>query len=95
MKIAVVSITRHGIAMAGRIAALLPEATLFAPEKFAAEAQAAVLRAAAAGAFGAALTPLFSRQALAQSAPSAPTPSPNSGSTKLDAVVNGFGYSKL
>ena len=41
MKIAVVAITRHGIAMAGRIVALLPDATLFAPEKFAAEAQAA------------------------------------------------------
>ena len=41
MKIALVAITRHGIAMAGRIAALLPEATLFAPEKFGVEAQAA------------------------------------------------------
>ena len=41
MKIALVAITRHGIAMGGRIAALLPEATLFSPEKFAAEAQAA------------------------------------------------------
>ena len=40
-RIALVAITRHGIAMAGRIAALLPEATLFAPEKFVAEAQAA------------------------------------------------------
>ena len=41
MKIAVVAITRHGIAMAGRIVSLLPGATLFAPEKFRAEAQAA------------------------------------------------------
>lgn len=40
-KIAVVAITRHGISMAGRIVALLDEATLFAPEKFAAEAQVA------------------------------------------------------
>ena len=40
-KIALVAITRHGIAMGGRLVALLPEATLFAPEKFAAEAQAA------------------------------------------------------
>ena len=40
-KIAVVAITRHGIAMGGRLAALLPGATLIAPEKFAAEAQAA------------------------------------------------------
>ena len=40
-KIAVVAITRHGIAMGGRLAALLPGATLFAPEKFGAEAQAA------------------------------------------------------
>ena len=39
--IAVVAITRHGIAMGGRIVALLADATLFAPEKFAAEAQAA------------------------------------------------------
>ena len=40
-KIAVVAITRHGIAMGGRLAALLSGATLIAPEKFAAEAQAA------------------------------------------------------
>ena len=52
------------------------------------EQRRTLIRAAAAGAFGAALTPLFSRQALAQSVPSAPTPSPNSGNTKLDAVVN-------
>ncbi len=42
MKIAVVSITKHGIAMAGRVVAALPGAQLFAPEKFRAEAQAAV-----------------------------------------------------
>ena len=41
MKIAVVAITRHGITMAGRIVAVLHGATLFAPEKFAAAAQAA------------------------------------------------------
>ena len=41
MKTAVVAITRHGIAMAGRIVAALPDAKLLAPEKFAAEAQAA------------------------------------------------------
>ena len=41
MKTALVAITRHGIRMAGRLAALLPDATLFAPEKFAVEAQAA------------------------------------------------------
>ena len=40
-RIALVAITRHGIAMGGRLAALLPGATLIAPEKFAAEAQAA------------------------------------------------------
>ncbi len=41
MKVAVISITRHGIATAGRVVAALPGAQLFAPEKFAAEAQAA------------------------------------------------------
>lgn len=40
-RVAVVSITRHGIALAGRIVAALPGATLFAPEKFRAEAAAA------------------------------------------------------
>ena len=40
-RIAVVAITRHGIVMAGRIVALLSDAVLLAPEKFAAEAQAA------------------------------------------------------
>ncbi|MGB4466730.1 MAG: cobalamin biosynthesis central domain-containing protein [Azovibrio sp.] len=41
MKIAVVSITRHGIAMACRVVAALPGAQLFAPEKFRLEAEAA------------------------------------------------------
>jgi cobalt-precorrin 5A hydrolase len=41
MKIAVVAITRHGIALAGRVVAALPGAQLFAPEKFRAEAHAA------------------------------------------------------
>ncbi len=41
MKIAVVAITRHGIAMAGRVVAALPGVQLFAPEKFRAEAEAA------------------------------------------------------
>lgn len=40
-RIAVVSITRHGIALAGRIIAALPGATLFAPQKFHTEAAAA------------------------------------------------------
>ncbi len=46
MKIAVVSITKHGIALAGRVAAALPGAQLFAPEKFRAEAEAAAPDAA-------------------------------------------------
>ncbi len=37
-QIAVLSITRHGVATAGRIVAALPEAQLFAPEKFRREA---------------------------------------------------------
>jgi cobalt-precorrin 5A hydrolase len=41
MNIAVVAITRHGIALGGRIVAALPGAHLFAPAKFRAEAQAA------------------------------------------------------
>ncbi len=41
MKIAVVAITRHGIAMAGKVVAALPGTQLFAPEKFRAEAEAA------------------------------------------------------
>jgi len=40
-RVAVVSITRHGIALAGRVVAALPGARLFAPEKFRAEAEAA------------------------------------------------------
>jgi cobalt-precorrin 5A hydrolase len=46
MKIAVVSITRHGIALAGKVAAALPGAQLFAPEKFKAEAEIAAPGAA-------------------------------------------------
>ncbi len=42
MKVAVVAITRHGIALAGKVIAALPDASLFAPEKFRAEAEAAV-----------------------------------------------------
>ncbi len=45
-RIAVVSITRHGIALAGHVIASLPGARLFAPEKFAAEAEAAAPGAA-------------------------------------------------
>jgi cobalt-precorrin 5A hydrolase len=46
VKLAIVSITRHGIALAGRIVAALPGAQLFAPEKFRAEAEAAAPGAA-------------------------------------------------
>lgn len=46
MKIAVVSITKHGIAQAGEVVAALPGAQLFAPEKFQAEAEAAAPGAA-------------------------------------------------
>ncbi len=46
MKIAVVSITKHGIALAGRVVAALPGARLFAPEKFQAEAESAAPGAA-------------------------------------------------
>ena len=46
MKIAVISITRHGIAQAGRAVAALPGAQLYAPEKFAAEAETAAPGAA-------------------------------------------------
>ena len=42
MKIAVVSITKHGIALASKVVAALPGAQLFTPEKFRAEAEAAV-----------------------------------------------------
>ena len=40
-RIAIVSITRHGIALAGKIAHALPGARLFAPDKFAELAEAA------------------------------------------------------
>lgn len=46
MKIAVVSITKHGIALAGRVVAALPGAQLFAPEKFRADAETAAPGAA-------------------------------------------------
>lgn len=46
-RVAVVSITRHGIALAGRVVATIPGAQLFAPEKFRAEAEAAAPGAAA------------------------------------------------
>ncbi len=46
MKIAVVAITRHGIALAGKVLAALPGARLFAPEKFRAEAASAAPDAA-------------------------------------------------
>lgn len=45
-KIAVVSITRHGIALAGRVVAALPGARLFCPAKFAAEGESAAPGAA-------------------------------------------------
>jgi cobalt-precorrin 5A hydrolase len=41
MRIAVVSITKHGIALAAKVVAALPGAQLYAPEKFAAEAELA------------------------------------------------------
>ncbi len=44
--IAVVAITRHGIALAGRVVAALPGAQLYCPEKFKAEAEAAAPGAA-------------------------------------------------
>jgi len=45
MTIAVISITRNGIALGGRVVAALPGAVLFAPEKFRAEAEAAAVGA--------------------------------------------------
>ncbi|MCK9983892.1 MAG: cobalt-precorrin 5A hydrolase [Azoarcus sp.] len=45
-RVAVVSITKHGIALAGRVVAAIPGARLFAPEKFRAEAEAAAPGAA-------------------------------------------------
>lgn len=41
MKIAVVSITKHGIALAGKVVAALPGAQLFCPEKFRADGELA------------------------------------------------------
>lgn len=46
MKIAIVSITKHGIALAARVVAALPGAQLFCPEKFRREAEAAAPGAA-------------------------------------------------
>ena len=46
MKIAVVSITKHGIALAGRVIAALPGAALFCPEKFRVAAETAAPGAA-------------------------------------------------
>jgi len=46
MRIAVVAITRHGIALAGRVVAALPGACLFSPAKFRTEAEQAAARAA-------------------------------------------------
>jgi len=46
VRIAVVAITRHGIALAGRVVAAWPGAQLFAPEKFRTEAEAAAPGAA-------------------------------------------------
>lgn len=46
MKYAVVSITKHGIALAAKVVAALPGAQLFAPEKFRSEAEAAAPGAA-------------------------------------------------
>lgn len=40
MNIAIVAITHHGVALAGRMVAMLPGTWLFVPEKFAAEANA-------------------------------------------------------
>jgi len=51
------------------------------------EQRRTIIRAAAAGTFGAALAPFFAREALAQSA-SSPTASPNPGSVKLPASAN-------
>lgn len=45
-EIAVVAITRHGIALGGRVVAALPGAQLFAPEKFRVEAEVAAPGAA-------------------------------------------------
>ena len=49
------------------------------------EQRRTIIRAAAAGTFGAALAPFFSREALAQTTP---TPSPNPANARLAASVN-------
>ncbi|AVR90095.1 cobalamin biosynthesis central domain-containing protein [Thauera aromatica] len=60
-RLAVVAITRHGIALGGRVLAALPGATLFAPEKFRATAEAAAPGACAcfAGKVGDQIPALF------------------------------------
>jgi cobalt-precorrin 5A hydrolase len=60
-RIAVVAITRHGIALAGRIIATLPGAQLYAPDKFRAEAEVAAPGAAVCyvGKTGAQIPALF------------------------------------
>lgn len=60
-RLAVVAITRHGIALAGRMLTALPGATLFAPEKFRATAEAAAPGACAcfAGKVGDQIPALF------------------------------------
>lgn len=59
-EIAVVAITRHGIVLAGKVVRALPNARLYAPEKFAAEAEQAAPGAQTyAGKTGDALGTLF------------------------------------
>lgn len=60
-RIAIVAITRHGIALAGRVVAVLSGAQLYAPEKFRAEAEVAAPGAAVcyAGKTGAQIPALF------------------------------------
>lgn len=61
MKIAIVAITRHGVALAGRLAAALSDAQLFVPDKFRAEAERAAPGAVCsyAGPVGAQIPALF------------------------------------
>lgn len=63
MKIAIIAITRHGIALAARVSAIQAGAQLFAPEKFAAEAQRAAPGATQlyCGKLGDAMPELFAR----------------------------------
>lgn len=59
--VAVLAISRHGVTLAGRVAAILPGAHLFAPEKLRMEAQAAAPDRVTCfrGATGAQIGPLF------------------------------------